>query len=272
MSSRVRSHARVSAAVSSSGPERQACVDRLGDVGLVQRREARDRRSREEGRSRRRRARRGSRRPARRPRPRPGTRRGSPPSARLRSWRCTCLPARCSIIVSIQPARSRTSMTCIGRSGGPGATIVPPRATRLGQYDEAVGRVVRPDDEAGSNDERALAEHVVALRARRAPSAGRSSETPRRTPRRSRPRACRPRSTRWAARRDPRRRRSSRRTCSARPIRRAPPRRRARSAGSSRTCRRRRPTRDRRARTGRRRGRPAAARPRERARGSSARG
>jgi hypothetical protein len=45
-----------------------------------------------------------------------------------------------------------TSISVTGSSGGPGARTSPPRAIRCGQYVKRPGRVVRPDDQARTDD------------------------------------------------------------------------------------------------------------------------
>ena len=112
-------------------PEAQARGDGAADVGRVHARPARDRRARAAAPSTRRpRARAGSRpRPRSRLAPASSSPQGTPsfvalkvPAARARpQWR-------------IHVARSRTSMNCVWRSGGPGARISPPRWSRCAQY------------------------------------------------------------------------------------------------------------------------------------------
>ena len=76
-------------------------------------------------------------------------------------------------------ARSRASMNWIGRSGGAGTTAASARSPSMERAQEArdpvgeaVGRVVRADDEPRAHDQRALAEcranHVLAGRLQRA--------------------------------------------------------------------------------------------------------
>ena len=120
-----------------------------------------------------------------------------------------------SAIATIQPARSRTSITCVRAPGSPGrqhrAALRDPRRP----VGEAVGGIVGPHDQARPHDQRTVAELVLgsllAERLQRA-VAGLGDLLDR-----ARPRSCRPaRRRRCRRRRSGRTRRRWRRTCSGR--------------------------------------------------------